>query len=141
MTSVIVIVALVSVSLCSSNDGNSGSGFNRLCMPFTPDFVNAHDDNHQYGGYLWGAEYQSYGFGIFDLDQVYDRPIACAVCEVSGPETLMIPATTDCPAGWMMEYSGYLMANYYNYRKGEYVCVDKKPQRSSTGHWNTNQDR
>ena len=94
----------------SSNDSNSGSGFNRLCMPFTPDFVNA-SNNQEDGSYLWGAEYQSDGFGIFDLEYIYDQPVACAVCEVSKPGTLMIPATTDCPAGWMMEYSGYLMTN------------------------------
>lgn len=110
-------------------------------MPYTPDFVHAHDDNHQSGGYLWGAEYQTYGYGIFDLDQVYDRPIACAVCEVPVPDTLMIPSRIDCPAGWTTEYNGYLMANYYSYRKGEYVCVDRKPARASSGRLNTNHDR
>lgn len=110
-------------------------------MPLTPDFVTIHNDNLQYGGFLYGAEYETSNYGVSDFSSVSNQPIACAVCEVAGAATLMIPATTNCPAGWMTEYQGYLMANYYSHRKGEYVCVDKNPESASIGNSNTNQAR
>ena len=116
-----------------------------------------HNDNSQSGGYLYGAEYQTSGYGVRDIYGVNDNPIACAVCEVSVPDVAMIPgiggmyssssssrrkrAPKGCPDGWTEEYSGYIMSNYYGNYKGEYVCVDRDPAKATMGNRNTNQDR
>ena len=110
-------------------------------MSLRADFGSAHDDTAQSSGRLWGAEYQTSGYGVGDLVEENNRPITCAVCEVSVPDTIMIPASVDCPSDWIMEYNGYLMANHYSHYKGEYVCVDQKPKRSILGNVDTNNNR
>ena len=41
----------------------------------------------------------------------------------------MIPAKTQCPTGWTVEYFGYLMTQHYNYdSRTMYECVDKDPE-------------
>jgi len=37
----------------------------------------------------------------------------------------MIPGTKVCPAGWNLEYAGYLMSSHYTQSASEFVCVDK----------------
>ena len=39
----------------------------------------------------------------------------------------MIPAKTQCPSHWTLEYSGYLMSDYRGYTTTMYECVDKNP--------------
>ena len=39
----------------------------------------------------------------------------------------MIPAKTQCPSTWTLEYSGYLISEHYNHRRTMYECVDKNP--------------
>jgi len=37
----------------------------------------------------------------------------------------MVPARYTCPLGWTPEYNGYLMAEKYDHKHSQYVCVDK----------------
>ena len=41
----------------------------------------------------------------------------------------MIPAKTQCPSIWTLEYSGYLMSNHRDSRhyRTMFECVDKNP--------------
>ena len=39
----------------------------------------------------------------------------------------MIPAKTQCPSTWTLEYSGYLMSERYTHNRAMYKCVDKNP--------------
>ena len=41
----------------------------------------------------------------------------------------MIPAKTQCPSTWTLEYSGYLMseARWNSYSRTMYECIDKNP--------------
>ena len=39
----------------------------------------------------------------------------------------MIPAKTQCPSNWTLEYSGYLMSDHYTHHHTMYECVDKNP--------------
>ena len=41
---------------------------------------------------------------------------------------LMIPAKTQCPTNWTLEYDGYLVSEYYGHRRTMYECVDKSPE-------------
>ena len=39
----------------------------------------------------------------------------------------MIPAKTQCPSTWTLEYSGYLMSDNRIYHPTMYECIDKNP--------------
>ena len=44
----------------------------------------------------------------------------------------MIPAKSQCPSTWTLEYSGYLMSTYYGdsrntHYRTMFECVDKNP--------------
>jgi hypothetical protein len=39
----------------------------------------------------------------------------------------MIPAKSDCPTNWTLEYNGYLMTEYYTHNRNSFECVDKDP--------------
>jgi len=42
---------------------------------------------------------------------------------------MMIPAANECPAGWIWEYSGYLMSSLYSGKHSiEFVCIDADPE-------------
>ena len=38
---------------------------------------------------------------------------------------LMIPAKTQCPSSWTLEYVGYFMSGYHGHRRTLFACVDK----------------
>ena len=40
----------------------------------------------------------------------------------------MIPAKTQCPTDWTLEYVGYLMTAWVNTGRTMYECVDKDPE-------------
>jgi len=41
----------------------------------------------------------------------------------------MIPARTQCPDGWTMEYGGYLVAQQHTGRqRSSYICLDEAPE-------------
>ena len=40
----------------------------------------------------------------------------------------MVPAKTQCPTDWTVEYVGYLMAEYHGHSRTMYECVDKDPE-------------
>ena len=43
--------------------------------------------------------------------------------------SVMIPAKTQCPTHWTLEYIGYLMTEYRNHDgRTMYECVDKDPE-------------
>ena len=56
--------------------------------------------------------------------------IPCAVCEVSTrSKHIMVPGTYECPSGWLVEYSGWLMTGHYGHKgRHEFVCLDKDPE-------------
>ena len=68
--------------------------------------------------YVYGSEYQT-------LDSHMDKDVVCSVCRSTFSTTVMIPGTNVCAPGWHQQYSGYLMAGYYNHAAGsEFICVD-----------------
>ena len=111
----------------------NGGGTNQLCLPEEPQL-----ENHTtgvYSGWLYGIEYRTTG-----MLQYHSKPTPCAVCYVPQRSAqLMMPASNECPAGWMSEYKGYLMSDYSwpvgrkaNYHHGtSYICVDAAPDVAS----------
>jgi len=51
--------------------------------------------------------------------------------------TLMIPARTECPAGFSEEYGGYLVSDYSgsarSSKRNSYLCFDKAPEVAAGG--------
>ena len=102
-----------------------GGGANHLCMP--------DDDHMQYGSgvqeysYMYGMEYAIHSSQ--PLYSVHNHNVPCALCYVATRDTvLMIPAKVHCPTNWTVEYTGYLMTEYYTHHRSTYECVDKDPE-------------
>ena len=76
---------------------------------------------------LYGAEYQT------GPPNICDHNVPCAVCYASTRVAVtMIPAKTQCPSTWTLEYSGYLMSAYRGsssnpHYRTMFVYVDKNP--------------
>ena len=76
---------------------------------------------------LYGAEYQT------GPPNICDHNVSCAVCYASTRVAVtMIPAKTQCPSTWTLEYSGYLMSVYRGsssnpHYRTMFVYVDKNP--------------
>ena len=87
--------------------GYTGGGANYLCMPNDPDYL-AYQPGVQGASPVYGAEYQPYSG---PLQAVHDHNVPCATCYASTRVAVtMIPAKTQCPSTWTLEYSGYLMS-------------------------------
>ena len=103
-----------------------GGGANYLCMPKNPDYLN-YWPGVQGHSPVYGTEYQTY---TGPLGNVHDHNAPCAVCYASTRvAVLMIPAKTQCPSTWTLEYSGYLMSTstLAQHYRTMFECVDKNP--------------
>ena len=77
---------------------------------------------------VYGAEYELWGGG--PLKAVFQHNVPCAVCYASTRVAVtMIPAKTQCPSSWTLEYSGYLMSTkaLHSHYRTMFECVDKNP--------------
>ena len=104
--------------------GQKGGAANYLCMPDDPDYLRYNSGVQGYND-VYGAEYETYT-GTFST--VHDHNVPCAVCYASTRVAVtMIPAKTQCPSTWTLEYSGYLMSErrLFDRQRTMYECVDK----------------
>ena len=125
------------------NDGGSGSNF--LCLPTNPQWKNYINVSQPYVGAISGVEYELFNSGHSFHNNIFSEsnnggnpllnsPAPCAVCYVGGRSTiLMVPARTQCPDGWTMEYGGYLVSQAHTYRtdsrkRSSYICWDEAPE-------------
>ena len=78
--------------------------------------------------YVAGVEY--FYQSMPSLSSVNLHNVPCAVCYVATRSvSVMIPAKTQCPTHWTLEYIGYLGSEYYNRNsRTMYECVDKDPE-------------
>ena len=107
-----------------------GGGANHLCMPDNPDY-SSYTPGVQGASPIHGAEFET---DILKpsikgpLSSFHDQNIPCAVCSTSvRAQVLMIPAKTQCPSSWTLEYSGYLMSNLRKHHRTMFECVDGNP--------------
>ncbi|CAH3015052.1 unnamed protein product, partial [Porites evermanni] len=116
---------------------HNGDAANYLCLPKTPKY-DQYKDGVQYGGLVYGTEYQL-SFNPFDKN-LQDHNAPCAVSYVdSRGAMLMMPARNDCPSGWTEEYHGYLMTSHYTHKnQKEFICVDRNPEFIPDTQANTN---
>ena len=109
-----------------SNYEHFGGGANIICMPNDPEYDESATGTQGFS-YVYGIEYQSTTHQpTYSVD---NENVPCAVCYVSTRHTvLVIPARMHCHANWTTEYTGYLMAGYYNHNgRTTYECIDKSP--------------
>jgi len=106
---------------------HKGGAANYLCMPGNPDYLRYRPRVQGYS-YVYGVEYDS--FPGEPLSAVFNHNVPCAVCYVSTRAAVtMIPAKTQCPSTWTLEYSGYLMSEgiWSHHSRTMYECIDKNP--------------
>ena len=86
---------------------------------------------------IYGAEYEPES-GIYP-SSLDDHDVPCAVCHVTTRASqMMIPGRNVCPAEWTREYKGYLMAEYHDFYRTMYTCVDENPDYIRGTHANLN---
>jgi hypothetical protein len=107
------------------NYSHSGSGSNPLCMSLTPSWDEFSDVNNN-GALLYGAEYETAAYGIASFTGHQNWDVPCAVCLRDPAKVVLIqPGTQVCPAGWSLEYAGYLMSHHYTQNAADFLCLDR----------------
>ena len=115
---------------------NKGGSAERICLPNNPDYLSSANGVQGHSP-LYGAEYES--FPPAPLGHLGEHNVPCAVCYVpTRAAMIMIPAKTQCPTSWTIEYVGYLMTEYYNSARSVFSCVDKDAQSIPGGVGNEN---
>ena len=103
-----------------------GGAANHLCLPDNPDYLRYKAGVQDYHTSVYGVEYQT---GGDLLSAVRDHDAPCAVCATSARVmALMIPAKTQCPPSWTLEYTGYLMTERHTHHRSMFECIDKDPE-------------
>ena len=105
---------------------HSGGGSNPQCLPLDPNFLTPISGNQHYRGSIYGAEYETHTDSNSYLHGRHDHDVPCAVCHVSNRTAVyMVPAKYTCPTGWIREYYGYLMTEFYSgHYRSQYTCMD-----------------
>jgi len=120
-----------------SFDG-TGSGSNFLCLHEDPQWK-TYIRGEQGGGTIFGVEYEFFDdINVFSTsnnggNSLLNNPAPCAVCYVGGRSTiLMVPARTQCPDGWSIEYAGYVVSEsdttQSSRKRSSYICWDEAPE-------------
>ena len=106
---------------------HKGGAANHLCMPDNPDHLQ-YESGVQNRGFVTGVEYDY--ASLSPLNSFNHDNVPCAVCYVATRSvSVMIPAKTQCPTQWTLEYVGYLMTQIYTQNgRSMYECVDKDPE-------------
>ena len=105
----------------------SGGSAELICLPDDPDYSLGEVTGpvSPWRSVVQGAEYE-YDFGSTG---VYDHNVPCAVCFVPTRSTsIVIPAKSQCPSSWILEYNGYLASMAEKYKRTSYTCLDANPE-------------
>lgn len=118
-----------------SSYGTKGGGVNLQCLTLKPKYLKTGRGKGR-GSYIYGSEYEDWSNNMhLDVGKLHNHDAPCAVCYATTRNTqLMIPATTECPQKWTLEYRGYLMAERYTNYRSTFVCVDEKPDLALGGY-------
>ena len=104
-----------------------GGGGNYQCLTSEPANF-AFGVQREDAGYIYGAEFETWGNVPQASLPLANQNVACAVCYISTRgAVVMIPGTYICPAGWTREYYGYLMSERHKNRRSTFECVDNSP--------------
>src|SRR6218665_529951 len=144
--SVIIILSHVifSVGYAAGNWFNDqGGGSNYLCLPESPEWGRTIAGVQGGGSYIHGVEYEMQEAHSPFLTtnngdiQLLTLNAPCSLCQVTGRSTqIMIPPRRTCPAGWYLQYRGYLVTSHRSHRKQDYICLDEAPEAIHGSHRN-----
>lgn len=122
---------------------DQGGGSNYLCLPESPEWGRTIDGVQGGGSYIHGVEYEMQEAHSPFLTtnngdiQLLNLNAPCSLCQVTGRSTqIMIPARRTCPAGWYLQYRGYLVTSHRSHRKQDYICLDEAPEAIHGSHRN-----
>ena len=105
------------LGIVSKSISGSGGGVDFLCLPTEPDFPEGAAAGYQSQSDIFGISY-----GTTNRSS-NNNTVLCSVCEVTGrSRSIMIPAKSSCPTGWIKEYQGLLMSQHHSHSSG-YICV------------------
>ena len=108
-----------------SHYDHTGGGSNPQCLPLDPNFLTPIGGVQTARAYMYGAEYRTWTDSNSQVHGRQNADVPCAVCHVSNRTAVyMVPAKYTCPIGWTREYHGYLMAEYYDDYRSQFVCAD-----------------
>ena len=123
---------------------HKGGASSMLCLPKDPDWDagKTTDNTDPSVGLVYGVEYEDGSSRSDPLfgESHYQRDVPYVVCDVTKRSSvLMIPGKSKCHEGWTLEYSGYLMAGYYDFSGAtDYYCIDKDHENLPGGTGNDN---
>ncbi len=116
-----------------SEHRHNGGGANHLCMPSDPQYTLRYRSGVQGHTNMYGSEYE------FPIVGTHNHNVPCAVCLTKIRETvMMIPARTECPTSWTMEYRGYLMTEGWTHKRSTFECVDYNQESIPGSHTDVN---
>lgn len=132
--------------MAGSDKKHPGTGSNYLCLTVKPKWGHFTDTRVESLGKITGVEYKftNHRTGASDFfgENMYNHNAPCALCHTKRRTSVMIPGTTRCQDGWMMEYSGYIVSgNYADESATEYVCLDRRPGMVLNGNANNDDNR
>ena len=109
-----------------THHNEKGGAANYICMPDDPDHLQ-YQSGVGASSSVSGVEY--WYRSMPSLSSYNGHNVPCAVCYVATRSvSVMIPAKTQCPTHWTLEYIGYLMTQYRGHSRTMYECVDKDPE-------------
>ena len=104
---------------------HKGGSAEYICLPDNPDYLTGRNGVQGYSP-LQGVEYEVAAGQPIVRHLRQNHNVPCAVCYASTRVAmLMIPAKTQCPSSWTLEYAGYLMTEHHGHRRTMFACVDK----------------
>ena len=115
-----------------------GGAANHLCMPKDPEFLPHYPGST---AHLYGTEYERNFNGNNEVNN--DAP--CSVCKTRRTSILLLPGRQHCYSGWVMEYTGILVAGSLYDHDGqesatEYICLDSASESLDHGSGDDNQN-
>ena len=104
-----------------------GGAANHLCMPKDPELL-PHQTRET--AHVYGTEYER-NFNGNELD----NDVPCSVCKTQRTSILMLPGRQHCYSGWVMEYTGMLVAGCLSHYESatKYICLDSASESLNHG--------
>ena len=116
----VAVAALYSVKGSGSNSICVISGSNQTYLD--------HSDSQQGGAQLHAVRLVTSGYGLQTMRGAHQNILPCSYCFLESQySVIMIPARTECPLGWEVEYQGHLFSAYYSHQKNDWRCIDNEP--------------
>ena len=98
-------------------------GYETLCPAPVPDYL-LYNAASAGGAYVYQAHYQTSTGGVTSFKPLNNGGVPCSMCQRPNtrPYGLVVPGSTQCPLGYALDYSGFLMSPAASGQRGQYSC-------------------